>query len=52
MSRKPEQGNKGKTPAKATDKAHKPAKHIEEIARLASSDEPNKNPETVRKAKD
>lgn len=52
MSRKPEQDNKAKTPAQANDKSHKPAKHIEETARLASSDEPNKNPETVRKAKD
>jgi hypothetical protein len=28
--------------------AHKPAKHIEETARLASSVEPNKDPEKVR----
>jgi hypothetical protein len=28
--------------------AHKPAKHIEETARLASSVEPNKDPERVR----
>jgi len=28
--------------------AHKPAKHIEETARLASSVEPNKDPENVR----
>ena len=27
---------------------HKPAKHIEETARLASSIEPNKDPERVR----
>jgi len=29
---------------------HKPAKHIEATARLASSVEPNKNPERVRVA--
>jgi hypothetical protein len=28
--------------------AHQPAKHIEETARLASSVEPNKDPEKVR----
>ena len=33
-------------------KPSKPAKHIEETARLASSVEPDKNPEKVRKAKD
>jgi hypothetical protein len=32
--------------------AHKPAKHIEETARLASSVEPNKDPERVRIAGD
>jgi hypothetical protein len=32
--------------------AHKPAKHIEETARLASSVEPNKDPEKVRIAGD
>jgi hypothetical protein len=52
MSQKPEQDNKAKTAAQANDKSHRPAKHIEETARLASSDEANKNPETVRKAKD
>jgi hypothetical protein len=30
------------------DNAHKPAKHIEETARLASSVEPNKDLEKVR----
>jgi hypothetical protein len=52
MSQKPKQNNKAKTAAQANDKSHKPAKHIEETARLASSDEANKNPETVHKAKD
>ena len=33
-------------------KPSKPAKHIEETARLASSVEPKKDPEKVRKAKD
>src|SRR5450631_2712325 len=32
----------------AEGSAHKPAKHVEETARLASSVEPNKNPENVR----
>jgi hypothetical protein len=32
--------------------AHKPAKHIEEIARLASSVEPDKDPARVRIARD
>jgi hypothetical protein len=36
---KPVQGN-----------AHQPAKHVEETARLASSVEPNKDPERVRVA--
>lgn len=36
----------------ATVKPSKPAKHIEETARLASSVEPHKDPEKVRKAKD
>jgi Integrase core domain len=36
----------------AEDQSHKPAKHIEETARLASSIEPKKDPEKVRKAKD
>jgi hypothetical protein len=52
MSQKPEQTDKAKIAPQANDKSHKPAKHIEETARLASSDEANKNPETVRKAKD
>jgi hypothetical protein len=42
---------KGAEPAQPKDKTHKPARHIEETARLASSVEPDKNPEKVRKAK-
>jgi hypothetical protein len=38
-----------KKPAKASE-LHKPALHIEEVARLASSVEPDKDPENVRKA--
>jgi hypothetical protein len=47
-----EEGAKGSKPTQAKDQSHKPAKHIEETARLASSVEPNKDPEKVRKAKD
>jgi hypothetical protein len=43
---------KGSKPTEAKDQSHQPAKHIEETARLASSVEPNKDPEKVRKAKD
>ena len=41
-----EQGSKDKPVTQGN--AHKPAKHIEETARLASSVEPNKDPERVR----
>ena len=34
---------KGSKPTKAKGQSHKPAKHIEETARLASSIEPNKD---------
>ena len=37
---------------KAEDQSHKPAKHIEEIARLASSVETAKDPSKVRRTKD
>jgi hypothetical protein len=37
---------------KAEDQSHKPARHIEETARLASSVEKAKNPAKVRDAKD
>jgi hypothetical protein len=44
-----EDGKQGPEARPATqENAHKPAKHIEEAARLASSVEPNKNPEKVR----
>jgi hypothetical protein len=47
-----EEGAKGSKPAQGKDQSHKPARHIKEIARLASSVEPNKDPEKVRTAKD
>jgi hypothetical protein len=37
---------------KADDQSHKPAKHIEETARLASSVETAKDPGKVRRTKD
>jgi len=37
---------------KGLGKANKPARHIEETARLASSVEINKNPAKVRRTKD
>jgi hypothetical protein len=49
MSRKPDESLQTKT-AQAQDKSLKPAKHIEETARLASGDEPDKTPERVRRA--
>jgi hypothetical protein len=45
MSRKPLMGHKGSKPTRAKDQSHKPAKHIEDIAQMASSVEP----EMVRK---
>ena len=48
MSRKPEEIRQPKK-AQAEDKSHKPAKHIEETARLASSVERNKNQQKVGK---
>jgi hypothetical protein len=41
-----EQGSKDKPVTQGS--THKPARHIEETARLASSVEPNKDPEKVR----
>jgi hypothetical protein len=42
-------GERGPEDKPATQaNAHKPAQHIEEPARLASSVEPNKDPEKVR----
>jgi hypothetical protein len=51
MSRKPEESRQTKK-AQTEDKSHRPAKHIEETAKLASSEEPGKNPEKVRRAKE
>ena len=56
MSRKPIvkeelKGSKPK-PTLAKDQSHKPAKHIEETARLASSLETAKDPGKVRRTKD
>jgi hypothetical protein len=47
-----EEAVKGSKPTQAEGQSHQPAKHIEETARLASSVEPNKDPEKVRKAND
>jgi hypothetical protein len=56
MSRKPtvEQGLRESKPelTHANDQSHKPAKHIEETARLASSVETSKNPAKVRRTND
>jgi hypothetical protein len=56
MSRKPtvEDELKGSKPKlmQANDQSHKPAKHIEETARLASSVETAKNLGKVRRTKD
>jgi hypothetical protein len=50
MSRKPIRVHKDSNSTQANDQLHKPSKHIEETARLASSVEPNKEIERVRKA--
>jgi hypothetical protein len=56
MSRKPtvKEGPKKSKPklTQANDQSHRPAKHIEETARLASSVETAKNPANVRRTKD
>ena len=46
-----ESGKKSLRSTGAETKEHKPAKHIEETARLASSVETDKNPKKVQKAK-
>ena len=56
MPRKPTveeelKGSKPK-PIQTNDESHKPAKHIEETARLASSVETAKDPGKVRRTKD
>jgi hypothetical protein len=50
MSGKPEEIRQPKE-AQPEVKSHKPAKHIEETARLASSVERKKDPQKVRKVK-
>jgi hypothetical protein len=54
MTRKPifVEDNKKSLKPKAGDQSHEPAKHIEEIARLASSVETAKDPGKVRSTKD
>ena len=54
MPRKPtvEEELKGSKLTQAKDQSHKPAKHIEETARLASSVETAKDPGKVRRTKD
>ncbi|WP_291573196.1 hypothetical protein [Bradyrhizobium sp.] len=44
--------NKKPPKPKAVDQSHKPAEHIEETARLASSVETAKDPGKVRRTKD
>lgn len=44
--------NKKPLKSKAEDQSHEPAKHIEEIARLSSSVETDKDPNKVRRTKD
>jgi hypothetical protein len=51
MSRKPEEIRQPKK-AQPEAKSHKPAKHIEETARLSSSVERKKDPQKVRKTED
>jgi len=51
MTRHPEEEKKPRE-AKAEDRSHKPARHIQETARLASSVETAKNPGKVGRAKD
>jgi hypothetical protein len=46
------QGDKKPLKPKADNQSHKPAKHIEETARLASSVETTKDPGKVQGAKD
>ena len=54
MTRQPIYVEDDKKPLKpkADDQSHEPAKHIEEIARLASSVETAKDPGNVRRTKD
>jgi hypothetical protein len=52
MARKPIKDDKKPPAPKAKDQSHKPAKHIEETARLASSVETAKDPGKVRNTKD
>jgi hypothetical protein len=56
MPRKPtvREGLKESKPklTRAKDQSHKPARHIEETARLASSVETAKDPAKVRRTKD
>jgi hypothetical protein len=47
-----QQDDKKPLAPKAQDQSHKPAKHIEETARLASSVEKAKDPSKVRRTKD
>jgi hypothetical protein len=44
--------NKKPLKPKADDQSHEPAKHIEEIARLAGSVETAKDPSNVRRTED
>jgi hypothetical protein len=46
------QGTRTSTEPQASDQSHKPAKHIEETARLANSVEKDKNPAKVKRTED
>ena len=53
MTRRPIlEANKKPIKQEADDQSHKPAEHIEEVARLASSVETAKDPGKVRRTKD
>jgi hypothetical protein len=52
MTRHPIFVEDNKKPLKPDDQSHEPAKHIEEIARLAGSIETAKDPSEVRRTKD
>jgi hypothetical protein len=54
MTRQSKLVEENKKPVKpgVDDQSHEPAKHIEEIARLASSVETSKDPGRVRRTKD
>jgi hypothetical protein len=50
MTQNPKEVPKVSKPMHVKDLSHKPAKHVVEAAKMASSVETDKNPEKVRKA--